>query len=134
MQTIGAVAKQIGLKASAVRYYERQGIIRSTRLSNGYRTYDANSVQAIRFVMQARNIGITLDEVKEILAIKRQGAMPCGCVKGILTRHLRAIESKIAALGALQVQLSQLLQKEPSNDGVICPIIEEISDNLGESR
>ena len=60
MLTIGKVAKQTGVSASAIRYYERQGLLRSSRLVNGYRIFDENVLKRLRFLVQAQTLGLAL--------------------------------------------------------------------------
>ena len=68
MLTIGEVAKSVGLRASAVRYYEKCGIIpRTVRLKNGYRAYSNKSVKLLRLAVHARSLGITLKEIRSIV-------------------------------------------------------------------
>jgi len=66
--TIGDVAKRAGIRSSAVRYYEKRGIIpRAVRSENGYRTYSNKSVKLLIFAVHARSLGITLKEIKSIV-------------------------------------------------------------------
>ena len=68
MLTIGEVARRVGIRTSAVRYYEKRGIIpRPTRLENGYRSYSNKSVKLLVFAAHARSLGITLTEIKSVV-------------------------------------------------------------------
>lgn len=67
---IGDVARHVGIRASAVRYYERQGIFSSVpRRPNGYRQYDSNDVKVLLFTVHARALGITLKEITSLLKL-----------------------------------------------------------------
>ena len=124
--TIGVVARRTGIRPSAVRFYERQGLVASERLANGYRVYDREALSALRFISRAKALGFSLTEIGEILEFKRSGMEPCGCVKALVDRNLREINAKIRALSRLRRQL-QALGETPagrSQTAGICPIIE----------
>jgi DNA-binding transcriptional MerR regulator len=77
MLTIGEVAKRVGIRASAVRYYESRGIIpQAVRLENGYRVYSPESIKLLLFAVRARSVGITLKEIKSILDLILAGKNP----------------------------------------------------------
>lgn len=124
--TIGAVAKLVGIRPSAVRFYERQGLVASDRLANGYRAYGHEAVSALRFINRAKALGFSLDEIREILEVRRSGNEPCGCVATMIERNLAAIDRRIAELSALRRQLRALNKEPPSSRATedICPIIE----------
>jgi DNA-binding transcriptional MerR regulator len=123
--TIGAVARRTGIRPSAVRFYERHGLVASERLANGYRVYDREALSALRFISRAKALGFSLTEIGEILEVKRSGMEPCGCVKALIERNLRDIDDKIAALSRLWRDLRALTQSRTrSTSSNICPIIE----------
>jgi len=77
MFTIGEVAQRVGVRSSAVRYYERQGILPpAVRRQNGYRSYDDNSIRLALFTRRARSLGITLKEIKFLLNLIFAGQKP----------------------------------------------------------
>jgi len=124
--TIGAVACRVGMRPSAVRFYERQGLVASGRLANGYRVYDREALSALRFINRAKALGFSLAEIGEILEIRRNGMAPCGCVKTLIDRNLQEINSRISALSRLRRQLRALSERpaRSSDPEGICPIIE----------
>jgi DNA-binding transcriptional MerR regulator len=124
--TIGAVARRAGIRPSAVRFYERRGLVASERLANGYRVYNQAALSALRFIGRAKALGFSLTEIGEILEVKRNGMEPCGCVKALIERNLREIDDRIGALSRLRRDLRALTQhraRRTTSDG-ICPIIE----------
>src|SRR6266513_4618750 len=66
--TVGEVADRSGFAASALRFYERQGLIHATRTSGGQRRYERNVLRRLAFIRAARNVGLTLDEISDALA------------------------------------------------------------------
>jgi len=77
MFTISEVAQRAGIRSSAVRYYERQGILPpAVRRQNGYRSYNDNSIKLVLFTTRARSLGITLKEIKFLLNLIFAGQKP----------------------------------------------------------
>jgi len=126
--TIGKLSRRVGLRPSAIRYYERHGILpRSSRLLNGYRVYGEDSVQSVRFVGRAQSFGMTLKEVKQLLELTRRGQRPCDRVRKLARQRLSDVELRIHELELLRSQLRALLRRrEPkgSRAGELCPMIE----------
>lgn len=132
--TVGAVAKRVGIRPSAVRFYERQGLLAADRLANGYRAYGQEAVGALRFINCAKALGFSLDEIREILEVRRSGKAPCGCVAEMIERNLAVIDQRIAELSALRRQLRALnkSQPRPRSAEIICPIIESQGNQKGD--
>jgi MerR family copper efflux transcriptional regulator len=127
MFTIGRVARRVGVRASALRYYEAQGILRpATRLPNGYRIYSDDAVKLLLFVKRAQSLGITLKEIKPLLNLASQGQQPCNHVKQLARNHLGEIDKKIRELQMLQKELRALLRRkaERPHGNEVCPMIE----------
>ncbi len=124
--TIGAVANRSGLRASAVRFYERQGLVASERLANGYRAYDQQAVNVLRFIGRAKGLGFSLEEVRDILAVRRKGEEPCACVTKMIERNIASIDQRIAELSRLRRQLRALIKSpaQARRTEAICTIIE----------
>ncbi len=125
--TIGQVARQAGLKPSAVRYYERHRIIPpAQRLPNGYRVYDGDTLRWLSFVRRAQGFGMSLDNVRELLQLARHGETPCARVRQLARQHLTEIDHNIRDLQTLKGQLQQLLRRRPGKSRTrhLCPLIE----------
>jgi DNA-binding transcriptional MerR regulator len=127
MLTIGNVAKRVGVRPSAIRFYETKGIVRpAARRQNGYRIYGNDAIKLLLFVRRAQSLGITLREIKSLLDLATQGQRPCNHVKQLARSHLQEIDQKISALRTLRNELRTLLRRKagrPHGDEV-CPIIE----------
>lgn len=129
MLTIGSIARQAGIRTSAVRYYETQGLLKpADRLPNGYRIYDKEAVNLLNFVRRAQTLGITLKEVRKLLDLSRRGQQPCEQVKELARYHLHDVDLKIRELKLLRKQLQMLLRRRSRHgqEGAICPLIEEV--------
>jgi MerR family transcriptional regulator, copper efflux regulator len=127
MLTIGRVAQQVGVRASAIRYYEKRGVLQSAvRGSNGYRFYSDDAVNLLRFVKRAQSLGITLKEIRPLLNLASRCQRPCSHVKQIARNHLEEIEAKIHELQALRNELRRLLRRKAGqpHGNEVCPIIQ----------
>src|SRR3546814_11894879 len=68
--TIGAVARRVGVAIDTIRYYEREGLLpEPQRRASGYRSYDESAVAQLRFIRRAKDLGFTLEEIRELLAL-----------------------------------------------------------------
>jgi MerR family transcriptional regulator, copper efflux regulator len=127
MLTIGKVARRVGIRPSAIRYYERQGMLQPTvRGANGYRTYSDEPVKLLLFVKRAQSLGITLKEIKPLLTLASQGQQPCTHVKQLVRTHLGQIDQKIRELQALRKELRTLLRRKAGrpHENEVCPLIQ----------
>jgi DNA-binding transcriptional MerR regulator len=127
MLTIGKVARRVGVRPSAIRYYERQGMLRpAVRGSNGYRFYGDHAINLLLFVKRAQSLGITLKEIKPLLHLASQGRQPCSRVKELARTHIRQIDDKLGELQTLRNELSGLLRYKFSRPrrNEVCPMIE----------
>jgi len=127
MLTIGNVARRAGVQPSAIRYYERQGILQPTvRGANGYRSYDNDVVKLLLFVKRAQSLGITLKEIRPLLNLATQGQKPCSHVKQVARRHLNEVNQKIRELQLLREELHTLLRRKVGQPHAneVCPLIE----------
>lgn len=127
MLTIGKVARQVRIRPSAIRYYERRGILQPTvRGANGYRAYSEDAVKLLLFLKRAQSLGITLKEIKPLLNLATEGQQPCSHVKQLARNHLREIEDKIRELQALRHELRTLLRRKVGrpHGNEVCPIIQ----------
>lgn len=116
----------MGVQTSAVRYYERQGLIVSERLDNGYRVYTQDAVNALHFICRAKALGFSLEQIGEILQIRRRDVQPCALVRGLIERNLADVDRKIGELSRLRRELKTLSAAtvEPSSPANVCAIIE----------
>ena len=98
--TIGDIAGRSGLKADALRYYERLGLIApAPRTPSGFRVYSADVLERLRFIKQAQGSGLTLADIRELLgADKWRGAAQCRQVQRLLQQTLTEMDGRMAEL------------------------------------
>jgi MerR family transcriptional regulator, copper efflux regulator len=119
---IGELAKQAGISTKAIRYYEQIGILAPpARTSSGYRSYDPTALGRLRFVRAAQAIGLTLGEVRQIIAFRDDGQAPCAHVSGLLQRHAADLDLRIEELQQLRGELRQLAERATTLDPEQCP-------------
>jgi MerR family transcriptional regulator, redox-sensitive transcriptional activator SoxR len=101
--TVGEVARRSGFATSALRYYEREGLIRSRRTAGGQRRYERNVLRRLAFVRAARNIGLALDEVRAVLAELPDSRTPTRADWARISKAWRQrLDGQIDALVALR--------------------------------
>jgi DNA-binding transcriptional MerR regulator len=107
--SIGELARETGVKAVTIRYYERIGVLPlANRTSGNYRNYGAEHLRRLRFIRRCRDLGFSLDEVRELLRLSAQNGPSCEEVCRMADRHRTAIEEKIADLQRLEVELRRI--------------------------
>jgi len=128
--TIGRLAKRAGVGIDTVRFYERRGLLpQPQRTASGYRLYSEDTINRIRFVRKAKQLGFTLDEIENLLRLQDRGGQKSE-VKAITTLKLEQIDAKITDLSRMRSVL-ETLARECSGKGSVstCPIIEAIAND-----
>lgn len=125
---IGELAERTGLGRDAIRYYESVGVLpEAPRTDSGYRVYGPADVERLAFVGQAQTLGLTLEEIREVLEIVDEGREPCVHVRGRLQQRLEETRRRIRDLQGLERRLEAALSRADA-DGVgshcRCRIIE----------
>lgn len=127
---IGELAKQAGVPAKTIRYYEDVGLLRKPpRSDGGYRLYPEETTGRLVFIKKAQSLGLRLEDIKEILDLADRGRCPCGHVQGLLTERLKELRQKITDLKAVERRLAEAARQGcPANfrptGKAICPTIE----------
>lgn len=125
---IGELAEQTGLTRDTIRYYESAGVLpEAERSESGYRVYGSDDIERIAFVGQAQTLGLTLEEIAEILEIVGDGREPCVHVRRRLSLRLDQTRDRIARLRELERRLVDTLARSEGTSaepGCRCHIIE----------
>jgi Cu(I)-responsive transcriptional regulator len=126
--TIGDLAKATGTKVVTIRYYEQAGLLPAPRRTgSNYRTYEADHLHRLRFVRRCRDLGFSVDQVRELLALTENGERDCGAVDQIALEHLATVEQKIADLARLANELRRISSQCQGGTVAECRIIEALS-------
>lgn len=127
---IGEVQSRSGLPIKTIRYYEERGLVRAReRTEGGFRLFAPEVLPRLSFIRQAQALGLSLEEIGELLAIYDDGQAPCCAVKAKLQTKLAECDQRLAQLHAFRDRLQTLLlsadelaqTRQP--DG-ICPIVD----------
>jgi len=126
--TIGVVAKLAEVNIETMRYYERRGLVpRPVRSASNYRLYSEDTVRRVRFIKRAQELGFTLKEIKELLALRVTPRVNGADVRRRVEHKIEDIDSKIASLQTMRDSLSKLARKCSGKGGVSsCPILESL--------
>lgn len=139
--TVTDLANRSGATPHAVRYYTRMGLLRPKRNpDNGYRLYRHSEVSWLRFIRQAKRLGYTLSEIREIMHDSDQGKSPCPRVREILGQRIDENRRQLDELMALQTRMEQALEQwSDMPDGIpdgdsVCHLIESFSGQYNSGQ
>lgn len=129
---IGEAAAKSGLPVKTIRYYDDIGLLAPTveRSQSGYRLFVPQVIDRLAFIKRAQSLGLSLVEVKEILAVHDRGLLPCEKVKGQIQDKVAEITAQIEQLNTLRTELQTVLahwQEQPAPElleATICPNLE----------
>ena len=124
---IGDVARQSGLPAKTIRYYEDISLVQPKRETNGYRVFDNADVHKLTFLARARALGFTIGDCRTLLALYEDKSRASAEVKKVTGKHLNEIEAKIADLQAMHATLTRLSEECAGDHRPDCQILEELS-------
>ncbi len=126
---IGEVAARSGVTRKALRLYEAAGILPAPdRSVSRYRVYGPETLALLGFVTQARRLGFSLAEIKEVVAMKRSGEIPCQHVRTLVERKVTQLDQALRELAAQRTMLRNLLSSwrpRPGRPAAVCPHIED---------
>ena len=137
---IGELSDRVNISTHTIRYYERLGLLEPPRRTESqYRIYGQENEERLRFIQKAKRFGLSLDEVKQLIAIKTEGTPPCTSLKTMVKQHLDDLDRKIEEMMSLRQELASryeeiskllpnasTLPTEEICQGKICGLIESI--------
>lgn len=124
---IGEVATRAGVSVDAVRYYERLKLLpRARRTTGGFRLFGPESVERVQFIKQAQELGLTLEEIKGLLATG--GAEECRRVRDLLSKKIGELDDKMTAMKDFRRTLARHLsacerELQTHGDSACCPVV-----------
>lgn len=133
--TIGQLATAAGLKPTALRYYEREGILRpSSRSTSGYRLYDAGAVEQLEFIRAAQAVGFSLDDIRTLLRLDHGPRKQCKAeVRAVVQRRLAEVAQKMRDLERVQATLTQALRECQASEAD-CPVLAGLRAGATDDR
>ncbi len=128
--SIGQLAEAAGTSVQTVRWYEQQGLLpEPARSEGGQRRYDDATLRRLVFIRHARELGLTLNDIRALLELADNPAAPCEEADAIIRRELARVREKIAQLKALEQEFTRMLEECPAQEVRTCRIIEILSDH-----
>lgn len=127
---IGELADSLGLNPKTIRYYESIGLLpEPDRTPSGYREYGQDDADRLVFIKTAQRLGLSLDEIAEVIAFRDRSERPCGHVLGLLRRQVGDLDRRIEEMCRLRDELRRLeaeARRLGEPDGDYCGLIEHI--------
>ena len=127
---VGDAARHAGLPAKTIRYYEEIGLIAPQRAGNGYRDYSGDDVHRLAFLKRARNLGFSIDDCRQLMALYQDRSRASADVRQIASDHVTAIEEKIRELQSMRSTLQKLIHACHGDARPDCPILEEMAGEV----
>ncbi len=129
--TIGQVAAAAAVNIQTIRYYERRGLFTAPRRTpSGYRQYAEDAVPRLRFIKHAQELGFSLEEIQELLALRVRHGAACDPVARKTRQKIELVKRRIRDLERMRQTLEQLAAacaaRRPTDD---CPILEAMEDH-----
>lgn len=123
------LARLTGCNLETIRYYENIGIMpEPPRTAKNYRAYDDTHVARLRFVMRARDLGFTLEEIRDLLGLVDGKAGTCADVQALATHHIESVRAKIADLRRIENVLSETVSRCSGEDVPDCAVIDALQE------
>ena len=133
---IGELADRLGVTTKSIRFYESIGLLPDpARTASGYRDYAEADAERLTFIKTAQRLGLSLDEIREIIAFRDRGQQPCAYVAEVLHREVTELDRRIREMRQLREELKGLQAKAAlggRDRGGYCAVIEHV--RLGSGR
>ncbi|MFG6511871.1 MULTISPECIES: MerR family transcriptional regulator [unclassified Sulfitobacter] len=129
------LAKLTGCNLETIRYYENVGLMPDPpRTASGHRRYGPAHVERLHFVMRARDLGFTMEEIRGLLSLVDRGSHTCAEVERMGRHHLEVVRDKIRDLKAIETVLAQTIARCTGSDTPDCPLLDVLSAGQTKSE
>ncbi len=129
---VGAAAEASGVSAKMIRYYEEIGVLPAPqRAANGYRTFNERDVHMLRFIRRARDLGFTVEDIRQLVALWRDQSRSSAEVKRIALAHIEELEAKMEAIRGMRDELARLAEHCRGDERPDCPILDDLAGRGG---
>ena len=130
MLTIGTLARRTGTKVQTIRYYEQIGLMPEPgRTAGGQRRYGVAELDRLAFIRHARQLGFTLEAIRELLDLSDNPEKSCDEADQIARRQLRQVELRMARLEALRTELERMVHECSGGNTADCRVLEVLRDH-----
>lgn len=129
---IGEAAERAGVTPKMVRHYESLGLLPTVRRTeSGYRVYADSEIHTLRFIKRSRDLGFSMAEIAELLALWQDRRRPSSKVKKLAEQHALELERKINELESMRKTLRHLIHCCSGDERPDCPILEDLERQEG---
>jgi Cu(I)-responsive transcriptional regulator len=130
MLSIGTMSRKTGTKVQTIRYYEQIGLLPEPgRSEGGQRRYTEHDLDRLAFIRHARQLGFSLDAIRELLALADNPRQSCANADSIAARQLRQVEKRIMRLQALKTELRRMIDECNGESIAECRVLEVLRDH-----
>ena len=130
MFSIGQISKKTGIKIPTIRYYEQEKLVEAVGRSAGnQRRYAQTDLNRLVFIKHGRDLGLSLDDIRELLALSANPDQPCDAANRLAVRHLKKVQARISKLKALEQELSRIAHSCTGSTVGACYVIEALSNH-----
>lgn len=128
MMSIGELSRRTGVKIPTIRYYEQTGLIGAAERSSGnQRRYGAGHLERLAFIRHSRQLGLSIDAIRELVELSAAPGMPCDKAHRIAGAHLATVTARIAQLQRLEAELKRIASVCDTGHIGQCRVIEALS-------
>lgn len=128
LMDIGAASKASGVSVKMIRHYEAIGLLpRAARTLANYRVYGQNDAHVLRFIRRARDLGFSMEDIKELLGLWQNKSRSSAAVKKIAGKHIDELTRKIQELNSMVATLEHLAKHCHGDHRPDCPILDDLS-------
>jgi DNA-binding transcriptional MerR regulator len=125
---IGGLSRETGVKVPTIRYYESVGLLPAPlRTESNRRLYGPETVDRLRFIRHARELGFEVDAIRQLLELSDEPERSCAEADAIARRHLAEINSRIKRLGALKREVQRMIDECAKGRIAECRVIDVLS-------
>ncbi len=124
---IGQASAATGLPVKTIRYYEEIGLVSPDRAANGYRDFAPKDVDVLHILVQARMLGFTLQECRDLIALEADQSRNSRDVRKLAQQNLANVRSRIRELQRLEAQLSELVSRCRGDETPDCAILDALT-------
>ncbi|WP_430427762.1 MerR family transcriptional regulator [Parasphingorhabdus sp.] len=128
--SIGALSRETNVKVTTIRYYESIGLLEEPyRTASGRRTYGPDSFERLRFIRHARDLGFSVDTIRELIELQSHESEDCSHADELARRHLVDVQTRIGQLRSLEGELERMIEQCKGGSIENCAILESLSDH-----
>ena len=135
IMNIGEAAKASGVSAKMIRHYESVGLFpEAARTDSGYRQYSEKEISTLRFIRQSRDLGFSIEQIRELLGLWQNRRRPSRQVKALAQAHIEELDEKLKEIQAMKATLEHLVHCYHGDDRHDCPIIDTLAHEGGTAH